>query len=85
MNAYFLSYSRRNADEVTGLAQQLKARGLRLWRDVDNLPVGQITEAAVCHAIEVESTGFICYLTPDSMLDSDFIESVELPVAVQRG
>jgi hypothetical protein len=79
----FLSYSHRNSDEVSTFAAQLRARGIRIWRDVDDLPAGRLTENEIRRAISAECWGLTVYLTPESMT-ADFVMSVELPAAINR-
>jgi hypothetical protein len=50
----FQSYSRSNSDDVSALAAQLRARGIRVWRDVDALPAGRLTENEIRRAISAE-------------------------------
>jgi TIR domain len=79
----FLSYSRSNSDEVSALAAQLRARGIRVWREIDTLPAGRLCENESRQAISSECWGLAAYLTPESMT-SDFVMSVELPAAIIR-
>lgn len=83
MRNVFLSYSSKNSDEVSAFAAQLRARGIRVWRDVDVLPAGQQTESEIRRAISAECWGLTVYLTPESMI-ADFVMSVELPAAVNK-
>jgi len=83
MRDVFLSYSHPNSDEVSGFAAQLRARGIRVWRDVDTLPAGGLSENEIRNAISSECWGLTAYLTPESMT-SDFVMSVELPVAINK-
>jgi len=79
----FLSYSHKNSDEVSAFAAQLRARGIRVWRDVDALPAGRLSENEIRQAIAIECCGLTVYLTPETMT-ADFVMNVELPVAVNR-
>ncbi len=58
-------------------------RGIQIWRDVDALPAGQITENEIRQAIRSECWGLTAYVTRESM-SADFVMRVELPAAVRR-
>jgi SMODS-associated and fused to various effectors sensor domain/TIR domain len=79
----FLSYKRKDADQVKSLQQQLKARGVRAWRDVTHMPPGGFTEREIIQAIKHGSDAFVIYITPEC-LQSDFIWDIEVPAAIQR-
>ena len=79
----FLSYSHSNSVEVSAFAAKLRARGIRVWRDIDTLPAGRLSENEIRHAISSECWGLAAYFTPESMT-SDFVMSVELPAAINR-
>ncbi len=79
----FMSYSRKDADEVERLQRAIKARGVRAWRDVTDLALGGNTAEEIAQAITHESDSLLLYLTP-RCLDSRFIWDVEVPSALQR-
>lgn len=79
----FISYSRENLDEVIILAGELKARGLRLWRDLSDLAPGRPTEEQIRMALAEECESFLVYLTPES-LQSEYVMRVELQAALDR-
>jgi hypothetical protein len=79
----FLSYSRKDAAEVASLQQQLQIRGLRAWRDVNDLELGSLTREEIVQAIEQQADAFLLYVTP-SFLTSTFIWQVEVPTAIGR-
>lgn len=79
----FLSYAREDAEEVKYLQQQLNVRGVRAWRDVNDLPLGGSNEGEITQAIEQEADAFMLYVTPQSIA-SDFIWDVEVPAALRR-
>ena len=79
----FLSYKREDAQQVKCLQQHLKARGVRAWRDVTDLPLGGFTEHEIVQAIKQESDAFVIYITPEC-LQSDFIWDIEVHAALQR-
>lgn len=81
----FLSYRRFDVDEVRGLERQLRLRGVRTWRDVNDLHLGGATEDEILQAIAHESDAFALYATPRLYeADSTFIWHKELPAADQR-
>src|SRR2546428_651645 len=79
----FLSYKREDAEQVKSLQQHLKARGVRAWRDVTDLPLGGSNEHEIVQAIKQESDAFVIYITPEC-LQSDFIWDIEVRAAMQR-
>ena len=79
----FLSYAREDAEAVKDLQLRLKVRGVRCWRDVDDMPVGSHTESEIKQAIERDSDAIALFLTP-SFLKSEFIWRVEVPAALRR-
>lgn len=78
----FLSYRRLDASEAAELERQLALRGLSLWRDVNDLPLGGLTEAEIRRGI-AQSDAFILYVTP-RVFSSDVIWRVEVPAAIAR-
>lgn len=83
MAKIFLSYKRKDLDEVVMLANQLKARGLSTWQDVSDLSLGRPTEQQIRDALALECVGFLVYLTKDS-LESDYVMKVELAAALRQ-
>jgi SMODS-associated and fused to various effectors sensor domain/TIR domain len=79
----FLSYARKDAEAVKDLQLRLKVRGVRCWRDVDDMPVGSHTESEITQAIEHDSDAIALFLTPN-FLKSEFIWRVEAPAALRR-
>lgn len=79
----FLSYAREDESEVEYLERLLRARGIRTWRDLTDLPLGAETESQIETAITEECDAFLLYLTR-ACLSSDFIWDVEVPVALRR-
>jgi len=79
----FLSYIRKDAQEVASLQQQLKIRGVWAWRDVTDLALGSFFDEEIIHAIEQECDAFLLYLTPQSF-SSRVIWDVEVPAALRR-
>jgi WD40 repeat protein len=62
----FVSYSRRDAQFVTGLAEGLKSRGKDVWVDVEGIRDAEVFPAALRRAIEGSDT-FLFVITPDSV------------------
>ena len=79
----FLSHTRENASAVGALRDSLKIYGAGGWKDTEDLPVGDRTPEAVRRAILEETGGFIWWGTR-SALDSNFINTVEIPAAFDR-
>jgi CBASS immunity sensor of nucleotide second messenger signals/TIR domain-containing protein len=81
----FLSYRRRDAGEVKRLEQALRLRGVRTWRDVNDVHLGGATEEEILRAIDRETDGFVLYATPELYApDASFIWAKELPAADRR-
>ncbi len=78
----FLSYRRLDAAEAGELERALALRGVSLWRDVNDLPLGGLTEREIRRGIE-RSDAFILYVTP-RVFSSDVIWRVEVPAALAR-
>jgi hypothetical protein len=78
----FLSYRRRDADEAAELERQLALRGISLWRDVNDLPLGGLTEPEIRRGIAA-SDAFVLYLTP-GVFASRVIWEIEVPAAHRR-
>jgi hypothetical protein len=79
----FLSYAREDTDFVKDLQLRLNVRGIRSWRDVDDLLVGSPVEGEIVHAIENDVDAVAIYITPDC-LKSNFIWKTEVPAALDR-
>ena len=78
-----LSYASEDAASVRELQLRLKARGMRSWRDVDDLLPGGLFESQIVQAIEREVDAMALYITPNS-LKSNFIWKVEIPATLRR-
>lgn len=83
MKKLFISYIRKYQSDIKILAQQLKFRGIKLWRDVDDLLKGYGNESQIVRAIRKECFGFLLYITPD-LSESDFVRLVEIPTAFKK-
>ena len=79
----FLSYAREDTEDIKDLQLRLNVRGVRCWRDADDLSLGGGFEHEIVQAIEHEVDAIALFLTPDS-LQSDFIWRVEIPAALGR-
>ena len=72
----FLSYSRKNLQDITTIGRILKAYGIRVWQDLENLGTG-LSESRIRNAIQSETSGLLFYSTPESV-SSEFVKQVEL-------
>jgi hypothetical protein len=79
----FLSHRRANATSVAALRDCLNVYGACAWKDTDDLPVGNMTPDAIRSAILNETGGFVWWGTRLS-LESEFINTVEIPAAFER-
>ena len=79
----FLSYRRRDAREAGELERQFGLRGLRLWRDVNDLPLGGSTIAEIKRGVRVGSDAFVLYVTP-RIYASAVVWDTEVPTALSR-
>ena len=79
----FLSYAHEDTEFVKDLQLRLNVRGIRSWRDVDDLLSGSPFEDDIVHAIEYEIDAIALYITPN-FLKSRFIWKVEVPAALRR-
>ncbi len=79
---YFLSYSRKDIEEIRGIGQTLMLHGIDIWQDISNLGTG-IAESKIRKAIKDEVNGLLLLATQHSVCSS-FIKSVELPEADKR-
>lgn len=82
MKKVFLSYSRKNLDEVQEIARILCAGGIRIWQDIQSLGVGN-TEEQIKSAIQKECAAFFIYLTEES-INSIFIRENEIREAFNK-
>lgn len=79
---YFLSYSRKNLNEIKSIAKGLMLHGVETWQDISDLGTG-MSETSIRGAIQSEVDGLVFLATQESV-DSIFIRDVELPEAEQR-
>jgi hypothetical protein len=82
MKPVFLSYSRKNLDDVQQIANMLCAGGIPIWQDIQSLATGN-TDAQVRRAIREQCSAFFIYLTEESS-DSQYICENEIPEALIR-
>jgi hypothetical protein len=80
--AFFLSYSRKDLDQVATIGRILRLYGIRTWQDINGLGVG-LSEDVIRAAIRNEISGLL-FLSTEHSVSSAFIKSVELPEAEQR-
>jgi hypothetical protein len=78
----FLSYRRKDTEEVGMLQQQLYARGVRAQRDITDMLIGTNSKEEITRIIEQECDAFLLYATPDC-LESEFIWRTEVPSALK--
>src|SRR3954462_2296242 len=78
----FISYSRRDSQFVSELADGLRSHGKEVWVDIDGLRDAEIFPVALRHAIE-ESDGFVFVISP-SAVESAYC-SREIADAVDAG
>lgn len=71
MKPVFLSYSRKNVEDVQEIANILCAGGIKIWQDVESLSIGN-TENQIRKAINEECAAFFFYVTEESV-NSEFI------------
>jgi TIR domain len=62
----FVSYSRRDAEFVRRLAQDLERRGKDVWVDVDGIRDAEVFPQALRRAIE-SSDAFVFVISPDAV------------------
>lgn len=79
----FISYSHHDAAQIDALQTKLQARGIFLWRDLNDLLVGANTETEIARALGSDAHGILLWLT-ENALDSTFILHRELMWARQR-
>ena len=79
---YFLSYSRKDIQDIKIIAKILKIHGIETWQDTANLGAG-ISEQRIRRAIQEESDGLL-FLATAHGVRSDFIRAIELPEAERK-
>jgi hypothetical protein len=80
INEVFVSYSGDRDDRVH-LVRALKEHGIRPWRDVEDLPLGEDTTEEIGRVLGTCS-GVILWIN-ERALESDFIRNVEAPRIVE--
>lgn len=78
----FLSYTHPDADKVTALAERLRERGVRPWRDRDDLGAGTMTRTQIHTVLTDDCDGAVLWLSPYA-LESDYVMQVELPMIIE--
>lgn len=74
----FISYRQKDGTAIAAeLAWLLRAAGLPVWRDRDDLPPGD-TESRLAQAISAGISGAVLVVTPD-IVNSTVVKSVEAP------
>lgn len=82
MKPVFLSYSRKNVEDVQEIANILCAGGIKIWQDVESLSIGN-TEDQIRKAINEECAAFFFYVTEESV-NSEFIRDIEIREAFRK-
>lgn len=83
MKKIFLSYSRKDKTAIEMLVREMKARGLRPWRDIDDVGLGKPIEDEIRHALASECQGCLLYITPSS-IESDYVTRIEMKYALEQ-
>jgi hypothetical protein len=78
-----LSHRRENARSVARLRETLRIYGAGGWKDTEDLRVGDRTREAIRRAV-FEETGGLMWWGTRAVLDSWFINNVEIPTAFGR-
>src|ERR1700680_1110256 len=79
----FVSYSRRDSEFVSRLAEALQARGKDVWIDVEGIRDAEVFPAALIAAVE-GSDGFVFVISPDSVALRFCEKAVEHPLGVNK-
>ena len=79
---YFLSYSRKNIEDIGAIAKTVMIHGIEVWQDISNLGTG-VSEQRIRHAIRKHCDGLLFLATRHSV-NSEFIRAVELPEAERK-
>jgi hypothetical protein len=79
----FLSHKREDRNSVMALKRVLATYGVGGWRDLDDLHPGELSQPGFEHAINDVTGGCLWYGTK-RVLDSWYVNSVELPAVVAR-
>lgn len=78
----FISYSKHDQQFVDQLAKDLRAAGVRVWRDVDDIHPGENWEKMNMHAIQVSDA--ILHVISEYSAETDWLTE-EIQAAHQRG
>lgn len=76
----FVSYSRRDKDFVKALYEKLRAEGLQLWVDWENIPIAADWRMEIKQGIEAAHT-FLFIVSADSVKSANCYEEVEQAAA----
>lgn len=71
----FISYARDDASVATRLKADLEGRGIRAWRDLDDIPAGASWDDTIAKAI-AECSHFLLLVTPTSVQSSNVSDEV---------
>jgi len=81
-NLIFISYSRRDQEFVFKLANDLEARGGRVWLDQADIRGGTQWRQSIVNGIE-QAGAFLLLISPDAM-ESEYV-NIELDIAEEKG
>lgn len=74
---YFVSHSYRDRRRTDGIVQQLNARGVQTWRDVEQLHPGDDWEQAIGQALK-NAAGMIVFVSSQSMQSPYVLNEIAL-------
>ena len=78
----FISYEHDHLDEVVALTEELRARAVMTWQDIDDIRKGMKFEAEIRKGL-ADSNGCLWYVTDES-LTSEWVRNLEVPLALKR-
>lgn len=82
IKSVFVSYNRKDLNEVREIVSMLQMAGIPVWQDIDSLDAG-LTEDQVRTAIWENCVALVFYATSNSIV-SDFIRDIELKEAYRK-
>jgi hypothetical protein len=78
----FMSYARADADFATKLAASLRDKGVKIWRDVDDIPAGASWDAEIQNALN-QCSHLLLVATPESVQSPNVAD--EISFALNKG
>ena len=79
----FVSYSRRDSEFVSRLADGVSGRGKEVWLDVEGIADSEVFPEAIKRAIE-QSDAFVFVITPESVASPYCENEVEYAREMQK-